>query len=83
LLPLAYNFILTLGYCTSPSLLLDGHLFGIHERGIMETEDRISKLEEKVERLLTELAEIRQTSGRAFEVNKMINISDEGKGKDK
>jgi regulator of replication initiation timing len=49
----------------------------------METEDRISKLEEKVERVLSELSEIRKTSGRAFEVNKMINISDEGKGKDK
>lgn len=49
----------------------------------MEAEDRISKLEEKVERILSELSEIRETSGRAFEVNKMVNILDEGKGKDK
>ncbi len=41
--------------------------------------DRHIELEEKVERLLAELAEIRQTSGRIKE----IKIKDFGKGKDK
>ncbi len=41
--------------------------------------DRHVELEEKVERLLAELAEIRQTSGRIKE----IKIKDSGKGKDK
>jgi hypothetical protein len=40
-------------------------------------------LEAKVERLLAELAEIRQTSGRIKEIHKNVTISDKGKGKDK
>jgi hypothetical protein len=45
--------------------------------------DRHIELEEKVERLLAELAEIRQTAGRIKEVHKNIAIHDKGKGKDK
>jgi hypothetical protein len=42
-----------------------------------------AELEEKVERLLAELAEIRQTSGRIKEIHKNVTIQDKGKGKDK
>ncbi len=45
--------------------------------------DKHAELEAKVERLLSELAEIRQTSGRIKEVHKHITIQDKAKGKDK
>jgi hypothetical protein len=51
----------------------------------MEIEDRIKALEEIIDRILIQLEEIMKVSGRAYLItgDKTINISDEGKGKDK
>ena len=58
--------------------MLKGETMDIGER-FGSAEDRIKVLEEKIKRLLAELAKIRQTAGSVKE----IKISDKGKGKDK
>jgi hypothetical protein len=65
--------------------VLKGGMMDIGERAEMlekwkaEHLEKHVELEAKVDRLLSELAEIRQTSGRV----KNIKISDSGMGKDK